>query len=329
MKDFYEGRIVLVTGGCGFIGSHLVDALLDRGATVRVLGSYSSSGGWGHLERYRGSRAMLDVRLGSVADSEFAAYCVQGTEVVFHLAALIGIPYSYVAPRHYVDTNVGGTLNVLEAVRRYGTGRLVHTSTSECFGSAQFVPMNESHPLNAQSPYAATKVAADQLVSSYFRSFGTPAVTIRPFNTFGPRQSLRAVIPTVIAQALVGDTIILGAVTPLRDLNPVHNTVRAMLLAGSTPGVDGELFVVGSGVERSVSDVVAAVGAYLGRNLRVETDEQRLRPEASEVDRLLCDFTKASKLLGYQPSVSFESMLGESIEWMKAVGDTRPHDYAV
>lgn len=317
MSDFYQGRAVLVTGGCGFIGSHLVDALLRSGAHVRVLGRYSSSGSWGNLERYRNSDVDLDVRLGTVTDPSFVASSVAAQDVVFHLAALIGIPYSYVAPEHYVQTNVTGTLNVLEAVRRHETPRLVHTSTSECFGSAQSVPMSELHPISAQSPYAATKVAADQLVGSYWRSFGTPGVTVRPFNTFGPRQTLRAVVPTVIAQALAGPRVRLGSVTPLRDLNPVQNTVNAMMLAGSVPGIEGELFVVGSGVERSVGDVVEAVAVLLGRPLEIETDDRRVRPEASEVDRLLCDYGKARDRLGYEPAVSFNEALRETIEWMR------------
>jgi NAD dependent epimerase/dehydratase len=328
MNEYYQGRSVLVTGGCGFIGSHLVDSLLQSGAHVRVLGSYSSSGSWGNLEGYRNLDVDLDVRLGTVTDPTFVARCVEGQDVVFHLAALIGIPYSYVAPEHYVQTNVTGTLNVLEAVRRHETSRLVHTSTSECFGSAQSVPMSELHPISAQSPYAATKVAADQLAGSYWRSFGTRAVTVRPFNTFGPRQTLRAVVPTVIAQALAGSVVRLGSVTPLRDLNPVQNTVNAMLLAGSVAGIDGELFVVGSGVERSVGDVVDAVAELLGKSLEVETDDRRVRPEASEVDRLLCDFSKAHARLGYEPMVSFTEALHATVEWMRTMR-VDPVGYAV
>lgn len=317
MSEYYQGRSALVTGGCGFIGSHLVDALLLSGAHVRVLGSYSSSGSWGNLERYRDSHVDLDVRLGTVSDPGFVSRCVEGQDIIFHLAALIGIPYSYVAPEHCVQTNVIGTLNVLEAVRRHGTARIVHTSTSECFGSAQSVPMNELHPLCAQSPYAATKVAADQLTGSYWRSFGTPTVTVRPFNTFGPRQSLRAVVPTVISQALAGSRVRLGSVTPLRDLNPVQNTVSAMMLAGSVAGIEGELFVVGSGIERSVGDVVDAVARVLGRSLEIETDNLRVRPEASEVDRLLCDYSKAHTQLGYEPTVSFDDALEQTVAWMR------------
>ena len=328
MQQSYEGKFVLVTGGCGFIGSHLVDMLLDAGAHVRVLGRYSSGGSWGHLEHRREDGSHLDVRLGTVTDSAFVSECVEGTDVVFHLAALIGIPYSYVAPTHNVETNVLGTLNVLEAIRRHRTQRLVHTSTSECFGSAQYVPMDEKHPVVAQSPYAATKVAADQLVGSYVRSFDTPAVIVRPFNTFGPRQSRRAVIPTVISQALAGGDVRLGSLTPIRDLNPVTNTAGAMMLAGSTPNVEGELFVVGSGVGRTVADVVASVGKIVDRDLFVVEDDTRVRPAASEVDRLVCDYSFAASRLGYQPKVSFEEGLRETVDWMRTL-DRQPTNYAI
>ena len=327
MPGEYAHRSVLVTGGCGFIGSHLVEALLAAGAHVRVLGRYSSSGTWGHLQHLRHNGA-LDVRLGSITDHRFVDDCVRGVDGVFHLAALIGIPYSYVAPVHNIETNVIGTLNVLEAVRRHSPGRLVHTSTSECFGSAQYVPMDEKHPIVAQSPYAASKAAADQLVGSYVRSFGIPAVVVRPFNTFGPRQSLRAVIPTIISQALVGDEVRLGSLEPIRDLNPVANTVSGMMRAGAVDGVDGELFVIGSGVGRTVGEVVESVGAILGRELVTVVEESRVRPAASEIDRLVCDNSLAEGRLGYRPAMTFDAGLRATIDWMRQFG-SRSAEFAI
>jgi nucleoside-diphosphate-sugar epimerase len=233
-----------------------------------------------------------------------------------------------VAPAHNVETNVLGTLNVLEAVRRHQVDRMVHTSTSECFGSAQYVPMDERHPLVAQSPYAATKVAADQLVGSYVRSFDVPAVTIRPFNTFGPRQSYRAIIPTIVGQALRGSDIRLGSVTPVRDLNPVANTVDAMLRAGEVRGIEGELFVVGSGVGRTVQDVVDEVGRVLDITLSVSVDSRRVRPNGSEVDRLICDYSLARERLGYLPQMTFEDGLRATVAWLQNVHEN-PSEYAI
>lgn len=322
--NFWEARRVLVTGGCGFIGSHLVEALLAAGASVRVLGRYSSTGSWGHLnglDAEYGDR--LEVRLGTVTDTRFVRECCEDVDTVFHLAALIGIPYSYVAPYHYVDVNMQGTLAVLEAVRDTGVRRLVHTSTSETFGSAQSVPMDEHHPLVAQSPYAASKIAADQLVGSYFRSFGTPAVTLRPFNTFGPRQSTRAVIPTIIQQLLRGPTVRIGSLTPVRDMNPVHNTVDAFLRAGEVEGIEGDVFVVGSGTGHTIADLIAVTASLLHRDPDIVVDDDRLRPEASEVDRLVCDYGKASRVLGYEPHMSLADGLAATIEYCRQHPVTR------
>ena len=327
-SSFWSDRPVLVTGGCGFIGSHLVEALLDRGADVRVLGRYNSHSSWGHLtglDDVWGDR--LQVELGSVTDATFVRRVTDGVDTVFHLAALIGIPYSYAAAAHNVDVNIVGTLRVLEAAQASGVRRVVHTSTSECFGSAQYLPMDERHPLRAQSPYAATKIGADQLAQSFHRSFGTPVVTLRPFNTFGPRQSRRAVVPTIISQLLSGPDVALGSLAPIRDLNPVANTVDAFLSAGSVPDLDGDLFVIGSGVGRSVGEVAEGIAEAMRAPIRIHRDEARVRPEDSEVDRLVCDYSHAADRLGYEPTVTFAEGVAATVEYLSGLPARR--DYAV
>lgn len=301
---FWEDRHVLVTGGCGFIGSHLVLALLERGAAVRVLDSYNAVSHRGLLEGLEHPR--LTVELGDVADPHFTRALAAGVDTIFHLAALIGIPYSYVAPAHYVRTNVDGMVAVLEAAQRESVRRVVHTSTSETYGTAQFQPMDESHPLVAQSPYAATKIAADQLAGSYYRSFDLPVVTLRPFNTFGPGQSLRAVLPTLMLQALFAEEIAVGSLEPIRDMNYVSDTVDAFLAVGAADGVDGEVFNVGSGVGRSVREMLELVQEVVGVSKPVRQVPERIRPERSEVGALVCDYSKASAVFGYEPAVPFE-----------------------
>lgn len=327
--DRWAGREVLVTGGGGFIGSHLVEALLARGARVRVLEQYTRDGSWGWLDALPAAPDALDVRLGTVTDAELVRRAVEGVDTVFHLAALVGIPYSYVSPAHCVEVNVVGTLRVLEAARAMGTRRVVHTSTSECFGTARYVPMDEDHPLAAQSPYAATKVAADQLAASFHRSFGTPVVTLRPFNTFGPRQSRRAVLPTIVAQLLVGREVRLGNTTPVRDLTYVADTVEAFLAAGEAEGVEGETFVVGTGEGRSVAQLVALAGELLGVTPVVRTDPARVRPAASEVDRLVCDPAKAQRVLGWTARTPFRDGLAATVEWLRARPPAGHDVYAV
>lgn len=312
----WNGVRVLVTGAAGFIGSHVVELLLARGATVRAFVRYTSRHDLGRLAELS-SLEDVDVFRGDLTNPEAVSGALDGCDVVLHLGALIPIPYSYLHPREYLHANVEATVNVLEAARRLGVERLVHVSTSEVYGTAQRLPIDEEHPLRPQSPYAASKVAADQFALSYARSFDLPVVIARPFNTFGPRQSPRAVIPTILLQALTGDLIELGATTTTRDFLYVDDTAAGILAAGSTPGVDGETFNLGTGVERSVADVVAAAGAALGRELTVVQRDERLRPEHSEVERLLADAGKAQRLLGFAPAVDFESGLRRTADWLE------------
>jgi NAD dependent epimerase/dehydratase len=307
-----------VTGADGFIGSHLVEALVRAGHPVRALALYNSQGSWGWLDSLPADVLdEVEVVLGDVRDAEQMLSFCTGADTVFHLAALIAIPYSYVAPRSYVATNAGGTLNVLEGVRRAGVRRLVHTSTSEVFGTAQRVPIDEEHPLQGQSPYSASKIAADVLVDSFHRSFGVPAVTLRPFNTYGPRQSARAVIPTVISQIAAGQQVIsLGALDPTRDFNFVGDTVAAFQALGAAEDkVIGEVFNAGSGREISIGDLVKTIGTVMGADLEVVAEPSRLRPSGSEVMRLLADRSKLEAATGWTPATPLEQGLAITADW--------------
>ncbi len=312
----WQGVSVLVTGAGGFIGSHLTEELVRRGATVRALVEYNSLGSWGWLDDSE-ARRDAEILLGDIRDSDFMERAARGVDTVFHLAALIAIPYSYEAPRSYVETNVVGTVNVLSAGSRAGARRIVHTSTSEVYGTAQYVPIDEKHPLQGQSPYSASKIAADKMAEAYQRSFSLPVVTVRPFNTFGPRQSARAAIPTIVTQALVGPTVKLGALSPTRDLNYVSNIVDGMIRAASAPDVVGRTLNLGSGREISIGDLAKLIGRLMNRELSIESEAARLRPEASEVERLLADATSARDLLGWQPSISLEDGLSRTIDWLQ------------
>ncbi len=318
---------MLVTGGCGFIGSHLVEALLDAGARVRVLDLYTSNSDLGFLTGIHSPR--LEVSLGDVADGYFTRSALRAVDTVFHLAALIGIPYSYIAPSHYVRTNVEGTVAVLEGARAQGCRRVVHMSTSETYGSARYSPMDEDHPIVAQSPYAATKAGADQLVTSYGTSFGLPVVVCRAFNTFGPRQSLRAILPTVVAQALYSDEIVVGSSTPVRDMNFVSDTVAGLLAVGSTEGIEGEVFNIGSGVGRSVAEIIEVVLAVTGVDRPVRSADERVRPDRSEVAELICDISKATQILGYRPTVPFEIGVAAVRDYLTEYRPTDPSSYHV
>jgi NAD dependent epimerase/dehydratase len=312
----WNGKHVLVTGAGGFVGSHLTERLVALGANTRALVHYNALGTWGWLDQSP-QRAEIKVIAGDICDRDSVRQAMQGVEIVFHLAALIAIPYSYQAPESYVRTNVIGTLNVLQAARELGVERLVHTSTSEVYGTARYVPIDEAHPLQGQSPYSASKIGADKLVEAFHASFGVPAVTVRPFNTFGPRQSTRAVIPTIMTQCLTGRTVRLGNLRPTRDLNFVANTVEGYLLAASTPAAVGQTLNLGSGREISIGDLARLIAQLTGADISIESESERLRPEKSEVERLLADSTLARKILGWEPTTTLEAGLQITLDWMK------------
>ncbi|MGH2381033.1 MAG: GDP-mannose 4,6-dehydratase [Candidatus Limnocylindria bacterium] len=311
--------LVAVTGGDGFIGSHLVESLVARGFRVRAMAQYNAFGTWGWLDTLpKDARQSVDVVLGDVRDPRSVHEVMRGAATVYHLAALIAIPYSYSAPRSYLDTNATGTLNVLEAARELETPRVVHTSTSEVYGTALAVPISETHPLQAQSPYAASKIAGDKVAESYHRSFGVPVVTLRPFNTYGPRQSARAVIPTIITQLAAGERELhLGLLSPTRDFNYVTDTVEAFMAVGMAPAdaVVGRVLNAGSGTETSIAEVVRTIGEILGIEPTISEDDVRLRPEDSEVMRLVCDATALKDATAWTSRVSLRNGLQETCTW--------------
>lgn len=318
--SYWKGKQVLVTGAGGFIGSHLTEALAAQGARVRALVRYNGRGDWGHLEALDPSLAKrVSILPGDVRDPRCVDEAVNGCHTVFHLAALIAIPYSYRAPQSYVDTNVTGTVNVLEACRNRRVTRLVHTSTSEVYGTARYTPIDEEHPLQGQSPYSASKIAADKLVESYHRSFAVPAVTVRPFNTYGPRQSARAVIPAVLCQLLSGKkTIAVGSLSPVRDFNYVADTVEGFLAAAAAPKAVGQTLNLGSGRAVTIGETVKLLMRLSGRDAVVRTEKARLRPGASEVFKLLADARLARKLTGWKPRFTLEQGLVRTIEHVRA-----------
>lgn len=316
MSDFYKNTKVIVTGAGGFIGSHLAERLVQEGANVTAMVHYNALGSLGWLESSP-HRKDMKIVAGDVCDPGFMQTGIDGQDMVFHLAALIAIPFSYVAPESYVRTNVVGTLNVLQAARRAGVGRVVHTSTSEVYGTARYAPIDEGHPLQGQSPYSATKIGADKLAESFYCSFDLPVVTLRPFNTFGPRQSARAVIPSIISQALARREVRLGSTKPIRDLNFVSNTVDGFVRAGQAAGVAGQTINVGSGREISIGDLASVIASLIGQEIAIRSEDQRTRPEKSEVQRLLADNTKAKQFLGWSPATSLEEGLRQTIDWFR------------
>ncbi|MCX5907026.1 MAG: NAD-dependent 4,6-dehydratase LegB [Deltaproteobacteria bacterium] len=314
-----KGRRILVTGACGFIGSHLVERLVEEGAKVRAFVYYNSFNHWGWLDSLPKEKLKgIEVFSGDVRDFACVKKAMAGMEAAFHLAALIGIPYSYIAPESYVDTNVKGTLHVLQAAREAGVAKVVHTSTSEVYGTAQYVPIDEDHPLQGQSPYAATKIAADMLAFSFYRSFDVPVAICRPFNTYGPRQSARAIIPTILAQSLnKKGKISLGNTRTTRDFNFVADTVEGFIKIAESEKSLGEVINIGSGQEISIASLVKKISGIGGWDIRVEKDRRRVRPAKSEVFRLCADNTKAKKILRWKPVVSLEKGLMETVEWLK------------
>jgi len=325
----WSRKRVLVTGAGGFIGSHLTEQLVQRGAKVSAFVHYNALGRWGWLDT---SEVVNDIEVvpGDISDRDSIGKALDGIDIVFHLAALIGIPYSYLAPRSYVDTNIIGTLNVLQSARDRESEMVVHTSTSETYGSAQYVPIDEKHPLSGQSPYSATKIGADKLAESYHCSFDLPVITVRPFNTYGPRQSARAVIPTIISQALSNETVKLGNLEPTRDLNYVLDTVRGFINAAEHPEAVGEVINLGTGREISIGDLAKKIFQILKIEGKIISDEDRVRPGPSEVDRLCADVTKAKALIDWEPQFTLEEGLQETVNWIRENKEIyRPEIYNV
>jgi dTDP-glucose 4,6-dehydratase len=311
-----SGKKILVTGADGFIGSHLVEALVRKGASVRALVFYNSLNSWGWLDDAEADvRGQFQVVEGDIRDLHFVRGAVRDCEIVLHLAALISIPYSYLSAAAFIDTNVSGTLNVLQASRDCDVSRVVCTSTSEVYGSARYIPINEDHPLQAQSPYAASKIGADQLALSFYRSFGTPVVVLRPFNTYGPRQSARAVIPTIISQIASGaHEVEIGSLHPTRDFSFVTDTVRGFMHAAQSEGAIGKVINTGSGFEISIGDTVRLVAQIMKADVKVTQSAARIRPQASEVDRLCSDVRQAELVLDWKPEYSGRDGLIRGLE---------------
>jgi NAD dependent epimerase/dehydratase len=314
-----EKKKVLVTGADGFIGSHLTELLIRSGADVTALVQYNSFNSWGWIDKLdKDLLSSIKVVSGDVREYDGVKKIVKGQEVIFHLAALIAIPYSYHSPMAYVRTNVEGTANVLEAAREYGVEKLIHTSTSETYGTAIYAPIDESHPLHGQSPYSASKIAADKLAESYFRSYNLPVVTARPFNTYGPRQSARAVITTIIVQALSNvKELNLGDLLPTRDFTYVADTVRGLVMIAQCENIGGETINIGSGSEITIGDLASKILGLMNAEVKIRHDDERMRPSNSEVNRLLADNQKIKKLTLWEPKYSLDEGLMQTIEWMK------------
>ena len=314
-----KNKKVLITGSEGFIGSHLVERLIELGANVTTFILYNSFNNWGWLDALDEKvKKEINVFAGDVRDENSIRKAVVNQDIVFHLAALIAIPYSYYSPASYVDTNVKGTLNVLQACRDLGVEKLIHTSTSEVYGTAQYVPIDENHPLQGQSPYSASKIGADMMAESYYRSFGTPVAIIRPFNTYGPRQSARAVIPTIISQVLSGSKEIkLGSLTPTRDFNYVKDTVEGFIKVAESEKTVGNVTNIGAGREISIGDLAHRIIALSGRDVKITCEEERLRPEKSEVNRLWACNKRAFNITDWKPKYTLDEGLINTIQWVE------------
>lgn len=318
MGEFMKNKSVLITGAGGFIGSHLTEKLAEEGNDVKAFVRYNSRNDWGMLEQL--PEELLDsieIINGDLRDPGAINSAVKDVEIIFHLGSLIAIPYSYVNPREVIETNIFGTLNVMNAAKDNEIEKIVHTSTSEVYGSAKYVPIDENHPLQGQSPYSASKIGADKIAESYFKSFELPVATIRPFNTFGPRQSARAVIPTIISQALNNNKVHLGSLEPTRDYTYVLDTVRAFIKVAESSRAVGEVINIGSNFEVSIGKLANEIFSLLNKDIEVINDFNRVRPKESEVDRLWCNNTKAWDILGWKPEISLNDGLKSVIEWIK------------
>ena len=325
----WTDKRVLVTGAGGFIGSHLVERLVALGAQTRAMVSYRSNGSWGWLDSSP-VKDKVAVVAGDVRDVDSVLGAMEGCQIVFHLAALIGIPYSYQTPVSYVRTNVEGTINILQAARQLKVERVVQTSTSEVYGSARYVPIDEAHPLQGQSPYSASKIGADMMAQSFCQSFDLPVSIIRPFNTYGPRQSSRAIIPTIIAQALTAPSIRLGSLSPYRDFNYVLDTVEGFIKIAEASGAVGDPINVGSGVEISIGELAQLILELVGKDLPILQDDQRVRPSGSEVQRLQADNRKAQNTIGWSPQYTLREGLEHTIEWVREnIEGYRAESYAI
>lgn len=315
----WQGKKVLVTGAEGFIGSHLTERLVELGADVTALAQYNSFNSWGWIDTFdKNVKESIKVVTGDIREYDGMKRIIKGQEVVLHLAALIAIPYSYLSPMAYVRTNVEGTTNVLEACREYNVEKIVHTSTSETYGTALYVPIDEKHPMQGQSPYSASKIGADKMAESYYKSFNMPIATLRPFNTYGPRQSARAVIPTIISQILAGKTEIkLGSLTPTRDFNFVKDTAEAFIKVAESEKTIGEVINAGSNYEITIGDTVKKIINIIGKDVKILCDDERIRPENSEVNRLWADNAKIKELTGWKPNYTIDQGLEATVDWIK------------
>ena len=326
------GSRVLVTGADGFIGSHLTETLVEQGHEVRALCYYNSFNSWGWLDESP-VRDQLDIVTGDVRDSNLCDEITRDIDTVYHLAALIAVPYSYIAPDSYVDTNIRGTLNICQGARRNGARRVVHTSTSEVYGTAQYVPIDEQHPLQPQSPYSASKIGADQIALSFYAAFDLPVIIARPFNTYGPRQSARAVIPTMITQIAAGEArVSVGDLTPTRDFSFVRDTCQGFLALSNADRAVGEVVNIGSNTEVSIGEALELIKEIMGADVEIAMDEQRIRPARSEVYRLRCNNRKIRDLTGFEPKVSLRDGLRETVEWFtqpERLGRYKPNIYNV
>jgi len=315
----WQGKRVLITGAEGFIGSHLTEKLVELGADVTALVQYNSFNNWGWIDTFdKTIKESIKVVTGDIREYDGLKRIIRGQEVVLHLAALIAIPYSYLSPMAYIKTNVEGTTNVLEACREYGVEKIVHTSTSETYGSALYVPIDEKHPMQGQSPYSASKIGADKMAESYYKSFNMPIATIRPFNTYGPRQSARAIIPTIISQIFAGKTEIkLGSLTPTRDFNFVKDTTEAFIKVAESAKTIGEVINAGSNYEITIEDTVRKIIKIIGKDVKILRDDERIRPKNSEVNRLWADNTKIKELTGWKPNYNIDRGLEATVAWIK------------